>query len=314
MRAKTTQDMEKTKSTGSQGAVKARMLCIACLVLTLLTVGPGCSRKVKPPPAPEPETTQTQLPPPTPTPPREPQPVEMGVVTPQSPLSQEVRTKREPMLREEFKKASLRLGAPIFVRIFKDEKELELWVKKGETFQRFKTYRVANFSGKLGPKMREGDLQAPEGFYEVTPTRLNPRSNYHLAFNIGYPNEYDQVHKASGGLIMVHGKRDSVGCFAMTDPAIEEIYTIADFALNSGQPSFAVHIFPFRMTAGNLMRHSGSPHMAFWRGLLRGYLLFELTRYPPAVEVTEARYAFANGLQQRKTNVASVQTTRPATP
>ncbi len=304
--------LDETAATGTPGTAKAKMVCIACLILTLFVAGPGCSRKAKQPPV---ITLQSQQSPSTSTPPaRQPEPEAVGVVTPQSPLSQEVRAKREPLLQAEFKRASLRLGAPIFIRIFKEEKELELWVKKGEAYQRFKTYRIANFSGKLGPKTREGDLQAPEGFYEVTPNRLNPRSNFHLAFNIGYPNEYDRLHKASGGLIMVHGKRDSVGCFAMTDPAIEEIYTIADFALSTGQPSFPVHIFPFRMIAGNLMRHSGSPHMPFWRGLLRGYLLFELTHFPPVIGVGEERYTFANGLQPRKTDVASVQTARAAAP
>ena len=301
----------KTTSTGMPHPAKTKLLLIVCLILTLLAVGPGCSRKAKQ--KPQPETTQTPLPPPPPTPPiRKPEPVET-VVTPQSPLSREVRNKREPMLREEFKRASLRLGSPIFIRIFKEEKELELWVKNEETFQRFKTYRIANFSGKLGPKKQEGDLQAPEGFYEVTPSSLNPRSNFHLSFNIGYPNDYDRLHKASGGLIMVHGKRESVGCFAMTDPAIEEIYTIADFALSFGQPAFPVHIFPFRLNAGNLMRHSGSPHMAFWRSLLRGFLLFELTHYPPLVAVSQDRYTFANGLQPRKADVTGMQTARAAT-
>jgi murein L,D-transpeptidase YafK len=228
-----------------------------------------------------------------------------------------VRAQREADLRNQFRLASLTLGAPIYIRIFKESKELEVWVERGERFKLFKKYPIARFSGGLGPKTREGDLQAPEGFYAVTAERMNPWSNFHLAFNVGYPNEYDLLRGATGGAIMVHGKNDSVGCFAMTDPAIEEIYTIADYALNSGQLSFPVHIFPFRMTVANLMRHTRSPHLPFWRNLLRGYTLFELTRLPPTVSLNNQVYAFAPGSPSRPTLVAQIQpparTTQPAT-
>ena len=216
-------------------------------------------------------------------------------LTPQSELSMAVGQSQGLRLRGEFQKSALELGSPIFIRIFKESKELELWVQRGERYYLFKKYRIAKFSGGLGPKQREGDEQAPEGFYEVTPPRMNPWSNFHLAFNIGFPNQYDLEHNASGGMIMVHGKRVSVGCFAMTDPVIEEIYTIADRALNAGQPSIPVHIFPFRMTPANLQRHASSPHTPFWRGMLHGYTLFELTHVPPQVTVRGSRYAFSPG-------------------
>ncbi len=227
-----------------------------------------------------------------------------------------VRAQREADLRNQFRLASLTLGAPIYIRIFKESKELEVWVERGERFKLFKKYPIARFSGGLGPKTREGDLQAPEGFYAVTAEHMNPWSNFHLAFNIGYPNEYDLLRGATGGAIMVHGKKDSVGCFAMTDPAIEEIYTIADYALSSGQLSFPVHIFPFRMTVANLMHHTRSPHLPFWRNLLRGYTLFELTRLPPTVSLNNQAYAFTTGKPVRPTTlVAQVQpparTTQP---
>ena len=79
-------------------------------------------------------------------------------------------------------------GSPILVRIFKEESELEVW--KQETTGRFallKTYPICRWSGELGPKIKEGDRQAPEGFYTITPGQMNPNSNYYLAFNIGYP-------------------------------------------------------------------------------------------------------------------------------
>jgi murein L,D-transpeptidase YafK len=196
-------------------------------------------------------------------------------------------------LLRHFQKASLTLGSAIFIRIFKESHELEIWVKgNDETFKLLKTYPIACFSGTLGPKRREGDRQAPEGFYTVSPARMNPNSSFHLAFDIGYPNRYDQVHKRTGSAIMVHGGTVSVGCFAMTDSSIEEIYTIADHALNSGQPFFPVHVFPFRMTAENLKRHGASPHIAFWRSLQPGYELFEQTRRPPKVTLQGLQYAF----------------------
>ena len=213
-------------------------------------------------------------------------------ITPQTLRSQSAAARVAPRLNQEFATASLRLGAPIFIRIFKESRELELWVKKGAGFVLFKTYPIAFFSGSLGPKFREGDYQAPEGFYYVSPRGMNPRSKYHLAFNIGYPNPFDRAHQRTGSAIMVHGKRVSAGCFAMTDPLIEEIYTIADHALNNGQPFFRVHIFPFRMTEANMLRHERSVHHAFWKNLQEGHAFFENVRRPPDVTVKDRRYVF----------------------
>ncbi len=238
------------------------------------------------------------------------------MITPQSELSRTVCQNQGLRLQTEFQRSGLKFGAPIFVRIFKESHELELWVQRGERFYLFKKYPIAYFSGGLGPKLHEGDQQAPEGYYEVFPSLMNPWSNFHLAFNIGYPNLYDQAHQASGGMIMVHGKRLSVGCFAMTDPVIEEIYAIADRALNAGQSSFQVHIFPFRMTPANLQRHGNSPHIGFWRNMLHGYTLFELSHVPPMVRVQNSQYAFASGQirtgqeppsQAPRSNVVSIQ-------
>ena len=226
---------------------------------------------------------------------QQPQSLDPSSITPQSELSLEVGAKQGKRLKAEFQRSALQYGSPIFVRIFKESRELELWVQRGERYYLFKKYPIAHFSGGLGPKNREGDEQAPEGFYEVVPDAMNPWSNYHLAFNIGYPNEYDMERGATGGMIMVHGKRLSVGCFAMTDPVIEEIYAIADRALNAGQPAFPVHIFPFRMTPANLQRHANSPHMPFWRSLLHGYTLFELSHVPPKAAVSGGKYALSAG-------------------
>ncbi len=205
-----------------------------------------------------------------------------------------------PRLRGELAERHLEFGASIYIRIFKQAGELELWVKSGNRFELFRTYCTCYFSGKLGPKLRQGDLQVPEGFYYVTPGRMNPWSSYHLSFNIGYPNQYDRHHGRTGGLIMVHGNCVSIGCVAMGDDQIEEIYTLATTALQGGQPYFRVHIFPFRMEGNSieLQDRSGADMIdgdwsGFWMNLKEGYDYFEEHGVAPNVEVEEGRYIFS---------------------
>ena len=188
----------------------------------------------------------------------------------------------------------LRFGDPVFLRAFKEENELEVWVRRrgAARYELFRTYPVAAASGRLGPKLAEGDGQVPEGFYYVTPGALKPDSDFHLAFNIGYPNDYDRGHGRTGSFIMVHGDRVSVGCLAMTDPKIEEIYTLCDAALRNGQRFFRIHLFPFRMTADRMQRASRSTWISFWRNLKEGYDHFETHQVPPDTRVRDGRYVF----------------------
>lgn len=186
----------------------------------------------------------------------------------------------------------LSYGSPIFIRIMKEEMELELWVKEKKKFQLFATYRIAARSGKLGPKQKEGDRQSPEGFYYVLPSRMNPYSSYHLSFNLGYPNTYDRAYGRTGSALMVHGSDVSIGCYAMTDEKIEEIYTLADAALRNGQRFFRVHCFPFRMTKQNMKRHRKSKWFGFWINLKQGYDFFENTKIPPNATVKNKKYVF----------------------
>ncbi len=182
-------------------------------------------------------------------------------------------------------------GAPMFVRIFKEESELEVWKARDDgRFYHFKTYPICNWSGNVGPKTALGDKQAPEGFYRVSNTQMNPNSQYYLAFNLGYPNAYDRSLQRTGDALMVHGKCKSVGCYAMTDALMEEIYTLAREALKGGQESFEVHAFPFRMTEANMARYQGNPNIPFWKTLKQGYDFFEKYRLPPTVAVCEKRY------------------------
>ncbi|HSX62627.1 MAG TPA: L,D-transpeptidase family protein, partial [Tahibacter sp.] len=165
-----------------------------------------------------------------------------------------------PALQRDLKPLGLQIGAPVFVRIFKREGELELWMAgRDGGYTLFRTYPICRYSGDLGPKRRQGDNQAPEGFYRVARGQLNPASRYHLAFNLGYPNAYERAHGYTGDFLMVHGSCVSIGCYAMGDAAIEEIYTLADAALRAGQPAFEVHAFPFRLDAAALAGERGSP-------------------------------------------------------
>jgi len=203
-----------------------------------------------------------------------------------------------PHLRPLSKDAMMLLGkkdmkhdAPIFVRIFKEESELEIWKARADgRFYHFKTYPICTWSGDLGPKIRQGDKQSPEGFYTVTRRQMNPKSGFYLSFNLGFPNAYDRVQGRTGDFLMVHGKCTSAGCYAMTDGLVEEIYALAREQFDAGHESFQVHAFPFRMTAENMARHRGSQWYAFWQTLKEGYDHFEIARQPPQIAVCERRY------------------------
>jgi murein L,D-transpeptidase YafK len=181
--------------------------------------------------------------------------------------------------------------APIFVRIFKEESELEVWKLRDDGhFYHFKTYPICNWSGDLGPKERQGDKQAPEGFYTIAREQMNPNSSYHLAFNIGFPNAYDRSLKRTGEFLMVHGKCKPAGCYAKTDALTEESYALAREQFIAGHESFEVHAFPFRMTPANMARHARDKWTPFWATLKQGYDYFETTRQLPNVAVCERRY------------------------
>ena len=183
--------------------------------------------------------------------------------------------------------------SPILVRIFKEESELEVW--KQDTSGRFellKVYPICRWSGDLGPKITEGDRQAPEGFYTITPGLMNPNSNYYLAINTGFPNAYDRANDRHGGFLMIHGDCSSRGCYAMTDEQIGEIYSLARESFLGGQPSFQIQAYPFRMTPANLARHRTSPHLAFWKMLKIGNDHFEATHLEPKVDVCDKHYVF----------------------
>jgi murein L,D-transpeptidase YafK len=182
--------------------------------------------------------------------------------------------------------------SPILVRIFKEESELEVW-KQDTTghFQLLKIYPICRWSGDLGPKLHEGDRQAPEGFYTITPELMNPNSNYYLAINTGFPNAFDKANDRDGSFLMVHGDCWSSGCYAMTDEQIGEIYSLARDTFVS-QPSFQMQAYPFRLTPANLARHRTNPNLDFWMTLKIGNDHFEATHLEPKVDVCDRHYVF----------------------
>lgn len=188
--------------------------------------------------------------------------------------------------------AGLKLGSDVFVRIFKEEAELEIWMRDGDRFRLLYTYPICKFSGFLGPKLKEGDRQSPEGFYAVTTKQLNPGSRHYRAFNIGFPNAYDRAHGRTGSALMVHGGCSSIGCYAMTDIGVAEIYALVETALQMGQQRVPVHIFPFRMTEERVSQQPLGPWSGFWDNIKHGHDLFEKTGIPPRAGVCGKRYVF----------------------
>jgi murein L,D-transpeptidase YafK len=183
--------------------------------------------------------------------------------------------------------------SPILVRLFKQEAELEVWKQdKTGRFALLTTYPICRWSGELGPKIKEGDRQAPEGFYNISPAQMNPESQFYLSFNMGYPNAFDRSLGRTGAHLMVHGDCSSRGCYAMTDEQMSEIYALGRESFFGGQRSFQVQAYPFRMTAQNMAKHRNNPNMPFWKMLKQGNDHFEVTQLEPRVDVCEQRYVF----------------------
>lgn len=188
---------------------------------------------------------------------------------------------------------SMTPAAPILVRIFKQESELEIWKRdRSGRFALLKTYPMCRWSGKLGPKKQNGDRQAPEGFYHVSAQMLNPKSEYYLSFNLGYPNKLEAALGYSGDALMVHGACSSSGCYALTDEGVGEIYAVGREAFRGGQRTFQVQAYPFRMTPENMARNRNDPNYAFWTNLKQGYDAFEVTRQQPTVSYCGGQYVF----------------------
>jgi murein L,D-transpeptidase YafK len=196
----------------------------------------------------------------------------------------------------ELKAKNMAKESPILIRIFKEEAELEVWKQDDSgRFALLRTYPICRWSGELGPKIKQGDRQAPEGFYTITPGLMNPNSSQYLAINTGFPNAYDLANGRTGSFLMIHGGCSSAGCYAMTDEQIAEIYALAREAFFGGQKSFQLQAYPFRMTPLNMARHRNSLHMAFWKMIKEGHDYFEVAHLEPKVAVCDKSYVFGAG-------------------
>lgn len=210
-----------------------------------------------------------------------------------SKVSNKVEYQLSGKIVEEMRKKNMSRNSPIMLRIVKEEGELEVWkARNDQRFEKLVGYRICAWSGRLGPKVKEGDRQAPEGFYELTQANLNPNSKYYLAINTGFPNTYDRANGRYGTNLMIHGACSSSGCYSMTDEQVLEIYALARDAFRGGQKTIQLQALPFRMTAENMARHRMSPHFDFWKMLKVGYDNFEVTKRPPEVAVCNKTYVF----------------------
>jgi murein L,D-transpeptidase YafK len=217
-----------------------------------------------------------------------------------------------PEMRADLQQKNMPVESPILVRLFKEEAELEVWKQDASgRYDLLKTYPICRWSGELGPKIKEGDRQAPEGFYSITPAQMNPNSAYYLSFNMGYPNAYDRAWGRTGAQLMVHGDCSSRGCYAMTDDQIGEIYALARESFFGGERAFQVQAYPFRMTPTNFARHRNNPNMPFWRMLKEGSDHFEISRQEPKVDVCEKHYVFNAQSPEKATPADGIQVGTP---
>jgi len=209
-------------------------------------------------------------------------------------------------------------AAEMYVRVFKRERALELWVRPDDKaeFALLKTYAICAMSGELGPKLRQGDNQAPEGFYAID--FFNPRSDYLLSLHLDYPNRYDaQTGTAQdlGGDIFIHGGCNSIGCMALTDQGIQEVYWLAVEARALGQQRIPVHIFPARLETQDLAllkaAFKDKPGFGrFWESLKPAYDFFEKHHRLPSITVDARGYA-VNGVSAPAGAGATALTKQP---
>ena len=186
-------------------------------------------------------------------------------------------------------------GSPMLLRVFKAEATVELYLHDGARFQLFAKYPICFWNGDLGPKLRRGDKQSPEGFFTVTADHLRPSGHWNRALDLGFPTPYEEMQGHTGDGILIHGGCGSVGCIAMTDPVIEEIYQLAKAALKGGQREIPVHVFPFRMTAAHMTSFKDSPWFGFWQELKPAYDYFEQSHQAPRVGICNKRYSIYPG-------------------
>lgn len=204
-------------------------------------------------------------------------------------------SEKEKELKQLMKEKNIELNhLNIFIRVFKTEKELEVWGRSGNKgkYKLIKTYSICRTSGSVGPKRKKGDGQTPEGFYYID--RFNPSSNFHLSLGINYPNASDKIlgAKDPGGDIFIHGACVTIGCIPLTDTYIKEVYLLAVEAKNNGQVKIPVHIFPYRFNKEAKIT-TQKDLQSFWENIKKGFDLFENNLTPPAYTILpDGKYKF----------------------
>lgn len=172
----------------------------------------------------------------------------------------------------------------IFLRVFKQEKKIEVWAKKKNenTYTHITDYKHCSSSGTLGPKRQQGDGQTPEGFYHID--RFNPFSNFHLSLGINYPNQSDRIIGKGnlGGDIFIHGSCVTIGCIPITDDKINELYIFAVEAKNAGQTKIPVHIFPSK-NMSTVINNEDETLSNFWKNIKLGFDYFETNKSIPKI-------------------------------
>jgi murein L,D-transpeptidase YafK len=199
-------------------------------------------------------------------------------------------------LAPELATLGLKPGDPVFLRTFKEESELEVWMKPAEDphYVLFKVHRLAASAGQAGPKIREGDGQAPEGFYSAKASSMRPETRHYLGIDLGYPNEYDQALGRTGSDLLIHAGEGAGGAYALSREAMNEVYALADAAFRGGQREVAIHLFPFRLTDARMDKIWAKPPRWTdeWVNLKEGYDFFENVRQPPLIGLESEDYAF----------------------
>ena len=241
---------------------------------------------------------------------------------PQSPSPQKlIKAALGNYLGARLKERGFKPGASAFIRIFKETSELEMWLKDDTDngrFRKFKTYRICKWSGKIGPKLFEGDHQSPEGFYAFSPWQLKSQSRNFRAIDIGFPNDLDVAIGRTGSDIQIHGGCGSEGCFAMTDEGIDEIFRLTAAAFGGGQREIMVHSFPFRLTGKALSKRANHASIDFWKKLKTAHDAFEQAHIPPVMAVCNKKYALkaelkdATGCKILKAPTATIAARRRA--
>ena len=204
------------------------------------------------------------------------------------------RSRIEADLRKKLAAKGLTYGTPVHLMAFKESKELEIWLEEdgGHKFRHFATLPICAFSGDLGPKLREGDRQTPEGFYNLRHEFLHPSSAYHLAIDIGFPNSLDRSLGRTGSLIELHGACQSIGCYAMGNSGIEEIYLLVEQSFMRGVRRATFAAYPFRPTPERLAAERDHIWFEFWENIAGSYTKFMDLRRPPHFIPLRGRYLF----------------------